>query len=248
MSRLCYAFAITASIVSAAVKQADDKYIGCAVCKEMIDQAFTKVAIARESAPYKKISEDDIETILGNLCNSEHTIGEWMKMNDIIEVKEGDIKYLELHKHQGQQKCKEECKSIEKSCRRFFDEEVDMDELMTYLWKNKSDKDGTIDKACMQMTNRCTKKLPLPSNYKRVDYPFFELSGKDLEMERLMASMKSAGMGGAEIMDGESMQEKMMSGDFGGMDDMYGDDPYSGGGFPGGGDFAGGAGEQDFEL
>jgi hypothetical protein len=65
---------------------------------------------------------------------------------------------------------------------------------------------------------------PIPGSYKRKDYPFQALSEKDYEMEKLMASMKSMGMGGS-MYNRDNMEEMMdqYKDQMGGDEDGYGD-------------------------
>lgn len=47
------------------------------------------------------------------------------------------------------------------------------------------------------MSSRCKKSTTeLPNDYKREDVAFSPQSEKDIEMEKLMANMKEAGIGG----------------------------------------------------
>lgn len=50
----------------------------------------------------------------------------------------------------------------------------------------------------------------LPANYHRVDFPFLAIEEKELETERLLASLKSMGMSGS--MYGRDDMEDMMAG------------------------------------
>lgn len=53
-------------------------------------------------------------------------------------------------------------------------------------------------KVCTKWTKRCQpRRKELPSSYNRVDEDFQAIDEKDLEMERMMASMRAMGMGGS---------------------------------------------------
>jgi hypothetical protein len=200
-------------------------FIGCEVCNKAVETAFKLTAAAREAAPYKKLSEDAIESILTGICNPEVEYGRWILKQDILET--GNK--LVLKEQSGQQKCKDECKSIQKSCENLFGDELDVEALSILLWKNKANIKTAQDQACKQWSTRCTKPVSVPSKYKRVDHPFTEMSEKDIEMEKVMASMKAQGLGGS-MYDRESMEQMMANGEDpfggGGMGDMYGGDPY----------------------
>ena len=82
------------------------------------------------------------------------------------------------------------------------------------------------DKLCKKWTSRCKpRRKSLPSSYKRIDEAFEVVSEKDLEMERLMASMEGMGMG-ASMYSPDDLPGMMGGG--GEEDDGY-SDPYGGG-------------------
>ena len=104
-----------------------------------------------------------------------------------------------LKGQEGASKCEHECKTIKKSCIDLIDEDVDRDDVSALLWKGKLSNEEMIGKVCSKMSNRCPSKNTKASQAaakERHDYPFIEISEKDLEMERLMAQMQASGMGG----------------------------------------------------
>ena len=81
------------------------------------------------------------------------------------------------------------------------------------------------------MAGRCSSKRPVHSSHtKREDVRFEAQSEKDIQMEELMASMKSMGMG-ANLYNREDMMGKMADG--------YGDEDEDGSGM--------GMGQEDEE-
>ena len=64
------------------------------------------------------------------------------------------------------------------------------------------------------MSSRCKKPVALPSDYARKDIPFEPQTEKEIEMEKLLESMKASGIGGS--MYGRDDLEEMMQ--------MYGGD------------------------
>jgi|APCry1669189241_1035207.scaffolds.fasta_scaffold180361_2 hypothetical protein len=64
------------------------------------------------------------------------------------------------------------------------------------------------------MSGRCKKVLSLPKDYSRQDYPFQAQSEKDIQMEKLMATMRESGVGGS-LYGREDMDDLMQ---------MYGSD------------------------
>ena len=234
-------------------KDVDAPYIGCEVCRKVAEAAHHQVNLAKEKAPYKKISEEDIELILSSICNPEEEAGEWIKRQDIVEKKVGKEKFLVLDTPGGVQKCNQECKSIKKSCEDLFDEDLDVEAFSVFLYKHKGDVAALQEAACTKMSKRCKKTKPLPAKFKREDKPFTALSEKDLELEKIMATMKANGLSG-NMYDADTMREMMERGEYPG-DDMFGGmDPYGMDGYGDMGDFGGfdgattSAGKDDFEL
>lgn len=85
------------------------------------------------------------------------------------------------------------------------------------------------------MSSRCKAKA-LPASYQHKDLPFVAMEDKDLEMEKMMESMKAMGMGGSLYNRDDMMS---MQGMGGGMDGDE-DEDYEGegmGGMGGMGDF-----------
>ncbi len=80
------------------------------------------------------------------------------------------------------------------------------------------------DVACKKWSKRCSKKQPILPASGRQDFPAKEISQKDLEMEKLMKSMKDMGMGGMSMYNRDDMDEMANDGGMGGDEDMYGDD------------------------
>lgn len=70
------------------------------------------------------------------------------------------------------------------------------------------------EKVCKKWTSRCRpRRKALPASYKRTDEEFVAQSEKDIEMERMMASMAAMGMGGS-LYNRDDLGEMM-----GGLDD-----------------------------
>lgn len=106
---------------------------------------------------------------------------------------------------------------------------------------------------CLDWSSRCSpRRTPLANSYNREDEIFEPLSEKDLEMEKLMASMAEMGLGG-QMYNADSLRG-MMGGMDGDMDEDELEAMYSqygggaGGGYGGmGGDDFGGADDMGYE-
>lgn len=211
----------------------DIPYIGCQVCERTVAELFLAADAARETKPKKKLSELDIIVIIEGINNPKNQTGEWIRKLDIKEVFDKGKRYLSLVEQGNLSKCKVECLTIAESSRRLLQDEIDADDLSALLYKNKVTVEEAKDKLCKKWTSRCKpRRKSLPSSYKRIDEAFEVVDEKELEMERLMASMESMGMG-ANMYSPDDLSGMMGGGDD--EEDGYGDpygapiDPYAGG-------------------
>ncbi|CAM9176962.1 unnamed protein product [Scytosiphon promiscuus] len=203
--------------------------IKCATCEGLVEFVYDRVAVMREEAPFGKVHEDDISTLLEGCCDPDTVDGRWITQYDIVE--EGG--YLELQKPGGLSHCKEECETIAKSCSLLVEEELDVEELVVALWRNKLGLPELQKKACGEWSDRCGKKrVKAPKG--REDFEFEEKTAKDFEIADMMAELQNSmpgmgGMGGPGIYGPDDLaeMEEMMAGM--GM----GGDPYGGGDFGG---------------
>ena len=207
------------------VRKEDLPFIGCEVCEYVIRNAYDEVAKKRlEVLPKKKLEEIEVENVIEGICKPDGVHGSWIRAIDIVPVKEKGNTYLKLEEPGGSSKCKNECETIAKSCKNLIDEEIDVDYLSSLLFRAAVPMEHAIEKVCKKL-KRCKKRLPLSrKDGKREDEEFEMISDKDLEMEKVMAQMQAAGLGGS--MYGRDDLAGMMG------EDPYGDedeDPYSGG-------------------
>jgi len=149
------------------------------------------------------------------ICNPTSGSGEWIKRIDITKIDKGNKNFrLALVEPGGISKCGSECLTIAKSCENLLDDDIDRDELLSLLWKNKSTKTDLVNKVCKSMSSRCKKVITLPKDYTRQDQPFKAQSEKEIQMEKLMATMRESGVGGS-LYGREDMDDLM---------EMYGGD------------------------
>eukprot|EP00904_Undaria_pinnatifida_P010457 jgi/Undpi1/6541/HiC_scaffold_20.g09020.m1 len=206
--------------------------IKCGVCEGLAEHLHEKVSEMRESAPFGKVHEDDISAVLEEACDPSKKTGRWITQYDIVE----ENGFLELRKPGGMSHCREECETIAKSCSALVEDELDAEEFVVALWRNKLGLEELRKQACGEWSGRCGKKrVKAPED--REDFYFQEKSEKDFELEDMMETLQGMG-GGMGGMGGPGMQaytpddlaamEEMMGG-MGGMDDMMGGmggDPY----------------------
>ncbi|CAM9495667.1 unnamed protein product [Pylaiella littoralis] len=204
--------------------------IKCGVCQALAEHLHEKVAEMRQEAPFGKVHEDDISTAVEGACDPETKEGRWITQVDIVE--EGG--YLELKKPGGFFHCKEECETIAKSCSLLVEEEVDVEELVVALWKNKLGASELQKEACGEWSDRCEgKRVKAPKD--RKDFELEEKSAKDFAVAEMVEKLQSTmgGMGGGMGMYGPDdlgAMEEMMAQTGGGGGGGFGDfDPMAGG-------------------
>lgn len=231
---------------SKVIKQ-DLPYIKCEVCERAIAELIPAIDEIKEehNAKFKKTPLEEVKVleVIENICKPTKDNGAWIRKLDISETTNNKKKYLSIVEPGGVAKCQSECLTIAKSCEDLFENDLDMDDLSALLWKKSMTIDDaqvyfssnfkrfldififSKEKICRKLTKRCGEFPPAVSgNYKRKNYPFNAIPEKELEMEKLMASMKEMGMGGS--MYNRDDLESMMTGGMGGLGDMAGMDGY----------------------
>ena len=201
--------------------------IACDVCRQVMTELYTITDNFRQELTGKqKLEEIKISDAMDNVCEEAEDAGAWIRHMDI--TKSGSA--VVMKGMDGVSKCEEECLTIKRSCNDLLEEDIDRDEVSALLYKGKMKDEDFVKRVCQDMSERCpTKNTKANQNASknRVDYPFNEISEKDLEMEKLMAQMKSSGLGGGMNMysreDLEDMDPEDMMGGYGGGYDNYGD-------------------------
>jgi hypothetical protein len=126
-----------ASCESKIDQKVDSGLISCDVCNYLVDALFHQANLQRQSAPYQKLDEGSVQDLIGTVCNSNKKEGEWMRKLDIVQKKTDKGVVLELVQPGGISKCKEECKTITKTCEALLEDDIDPDDLAVLIWKNQ---------------------------------------------------------------------------------------------------------------
>lgn len=178
----------------------DIPFIQCEVCQKAIKAVFKSVREKREEIKPLKLGEDDILSMVEGTCDPDSDYGKWIRHYDIIE-KDNSLK-LQEHKNKG--KCREECKTIARSCEQTIgDIDTDISEI---LWQNELKLSPLINKVCHKTSTVCSKK-PKYKAGSRKDFKFMEMTEKDIEAEKMMSKMKGMpGMPGLEMYDPEDLK------------------------------------------
>ena len=199
--------------------------IACDVCRQVMSEVYTITdELRKDLKGNQKLEEIQISDAMDNVCNEAHDTGSWIRHMDITKSGSNVV----LKGMDKVSKCEQECLTVKRSCSDLIEEDIDRDEISALLYKGKTSAEDLVKKVCLDMSGRCpTKNTKAIQNAakNRVDYPFNEISEKDLEMERLMAQMQASGLGGGMNMysreDLEDMDPEDMMGGYGGN---YGDD------------------------
>ena len=96
------------------------KDLECVVCKKATEELWKKALDLRETAPYKKPSEDMYFDAITEVCDPDKDGGEWIAFQDIVQTAAGAPLKLEDQGYLGE--CRRECRTIQKACRAVYDE------------------------------------------------------------------------------------------------------------------------------
>jgi len=219
--------------------KAELPHIGCEVCERLSTQIYDGLVELKSNTKKRRISESAIEDMLEGMCLPEQKSGYWIRKLDIIEGKEGKNIFISLAEPGGMTKCKNECATIAKSCANLLQEELDIDDLLFFIWektKNNNDlpsrndiKKYMCNEAGEQRCKNKKKRVPFSTVGKnrksRTDEFFSAQSEKEISMEELISNMGEMGQG-MRMMDRDSMMAEM-------DDEMMAEmaDNYGGGGY-----------------
>mmetsp|Transcript_35548 Transcript_35548/g.57126 ORF Transcript_35548/g.57126 Transcript_35548/m.57126 type:complete len:346 (-) Transcript_35548:171-1208(-) len=204
--------------------KSDLKYIKCQVCQE-VAKNLNREASALRDAKGATLTEADVQGKVEKVCDVETVEGEWLIKHDLVE--EGDVLKMQ-HMGSAFGECGTECKTMQRACHDIIgDRDTDIAEAiftdtsmkraaLTSLLCNSNDGGG----ACLK------KAPPLPKD--RAPGPaFVEKTEKEIEMQRMMKTMKDAGMGNMNMYSKDDMAD--LAADYEEENDMGGDMPGLGG-------------------
>ncbi|KAK9833297.1 hypothetical protein WJX81_004369 [Elliptochloris bilobata] len=193
--------------------KSDIPYIKCGVCEALAKNAYRQVKTARDALrPGKKLSEATIQDMVERMADPAKDEGEWVAKIDLVE----DGSRLRLKEMPQVGKCGAECKTVQRVASELLqDHDTDMAE---HLFQAKQTRAQFSNWLCYEASAACAAKPPLlPAG--RAPGPAFEvLDPKEAELEKMLAGMKDAGLGG-QVYDRESIMKGM-----GGMPGMGGND------------------------
>jgi len=208
-------------VASRGVKS-DVKYIACQTC-ELAANAAYETYLEVKTDKGKKLTEMDVLEKIEKVCSASDKAGEWIITKDLQE-KGTTLRVVDMGK-ENYGACGTECKTIVMACEDILGRR-DTD-VAEYLFTTAKSAKDVREWLCKEETSTCRKAAPpLPKDRPKGE-KFVKKDKKDVEMERLMASMQGMpGMGGAQLFNREDMMRGM--GGMGGGDDDDDDDenPY----------------------
>ena len=190
--------------------KSDVKFVRCQVCEEVAK------TLAREAAKLRgskgaKLEESDVLEMVEKACDPETETGEWLLKHDLVE--KGSALKMQFMGEDAFGKCGQECKTMQLACEKIVaDRDTDVAEA---VFVNGATFEGTFatDYLCRNddedALGACLAKPPkLPKD--RPKGPAFEkVDKKDVDMQRMMKTMRDAGMGGMQMYGRDDMEDMM---------------------------------------
>ncbi|PNW84622.1 hypothetical protein CHLRE_03g151700v5 [Chlamydomonas reinhardtii] len=195
----------------APVAKGDIKYIKCQVCEAIAKQSIKATKDLIEQAGPKKVPEADILERVEKMCDPDTDDGEWITKYDIVE----EDSALVLKDTGAVGRCKSECRTIARACEMISDD-VDLTDLSAMLFKGKK-RAAISNWMCHDASDACSKKAPALTKREGADEAHAPMDEDELRTERMMRSMKAAGLSGT-MYNKETMQEELAE-----MADQYED-------------------------
>ena len=194
--------------------KSDVKFVRCQVCEEVAK------TLAREAAKLRgskgaKLEESDVLEMVEKACDPETETGEWLLKHDLVE--KGSALKMQFMGEDAFGKCGQECKTMQLACEKIVaDRDTDVAEALftggeamkraavtQFLCR---DEDETALGACLKKPPKLPKDRPAGPKFEPVDK-------KDIDMQRMMKTMRDAGMGGMQMYGRDDM-DAMMNGDY----------------------------------
>ena len=198
----------------------DLPYIKCEVCEKMAVEAYQKVTNLVRAAPEAREAKrrfdadpekgelgSKVEDLLTRMCDADNdgregrtADGMWMSKLDI--VKQGQALKLA---QRGPGHCRRECRTIAKACDDVLsiisDGDADLSEVLLGAARAGQSEGMLRQRVCIKMAGVCKKgRVPLwPQGKARKNEEFKPKSEKEQKLDLLMATMKDAPGGGANL-------------------------------------------------
>jgi len=163
----------------------DIQYIQCSVCENTFRELRNKVYKLHNTKPPTYVSEMKISQVVDDICNVNEE--SWIRKVDIISYNpnnDTNVSGLKLVYQGGDiSRCEVECKTIQESCTKLVDDEVDREHLVSYIQKqinkNHTVRGSTKNKkfeamVCNEWLKVCPAKN-LTAGYERADLIFKDI-------------------------------------------------------------------------
>eukprot|EP01041_Mallomonas_annulata_P011115 gene11115-23227_t len=160
----------------------DIKYIECDICENTMLHIQTKTSfITVPEGTY--LSETAIGKLIDDVCEKDDPKS-WVRRIDITKVQREDgSDILHLAKQSSYSHCGVECMTIHAGCKKFVEEQLDYERLVSTIHKfrttNATMKDLPTE-VCTVWTKLCPSKHKVPISYQREDFEFKGLSSDEV--------------------------------------------------------------------
>lgn len=161
------------------------KLLGCAVCKLATGELWAKALDLRETAPYKKPSEDMYQDVIEQLCDPERDGGEWIAHYDVVQADRGAPLKLEKQEYLGE--CRRECRTIQKACRAVYDEHAE-DAAESLYKRDASTLEKFSSRVCTKWAGACPA-TPVKNTYLHPDEFWMPVDEEMYRMRKMQESI-----------------------------------------------------------
>ena len=153
------------------------KDLECVVCKKAAQVLWDAALELRETAPYKKPSEDMYQDSIAQVCDPIKDLGEWVAMYDITQSERGAP--LKMEKQEYMCECRRECRTIQKACENLVNEHAE--DMAESLYKrDASSLEKFSNRVCTKWAGACPG-----GGYKTYLHPNEHFMPLDEEMWRM---------------------------------------------------------------
>ena len=218
------AFLLAAALPCAAAKKqkapparavkSDLKYVRCQVCEEVAKVLSREASTLREEKG-AKLTEADVLEKVEKVCDVETVEGEWLLKHDLVE--KGDALAIGAHGRgrlrQVQLRVQDDAARVREDRRR-----PRHGRRRGALHRRRGDEARRRDPVPVPRRGRnSARRVPQETPKLPKDRPagpkFEPVDKKDIDMQRMMKTMRDAGMGGMQMYGRDDM-DAMMSGDY----------------------------------
>ena len=158
------------------------KLLECTVCKRVADELWKKALDLRETAPYKKPSEDMYFDAITEVCNPDKDLGEWITFLDITQADAGAPLRLEDQEYLGE--CRRECRTIAKACNTVVEEHRE-DMAESFYKRDAASLEKFTSRVCNKWAGVCPHKPPKGKPYEHPNEHWMPVDEEMYKMRKM---------------------------------------------------------------